>query len=328
MNSGLFNHHRVASHTTGQTQRLAMLNFALGLLAISHIPLSAAKSPCPLYGPLWPRPKNVLQDAGNKHAQDILDEIFPKYIDNDNATGSDYFSYSVEVFTGSEDKPLWSHYWTAPSLKTSNTTGVTKIDGDTVYRIGSISKIYTVLTFLATIGDGLWNDPITKYLPEIAEFASKPRESNIYGTDWDSITVGSLVSQTSGLMRDYSILGELSYQMPLEDLYKIGFPPLPATEYPPCGQCTRPQLLEGLAKLPPSFAPFTTPTYSDLGFTLLSHIAERLTGRDFKDLMQEKIFTPLNLTHTFINKPKDSLGAIPGSYNRSGWAGDLGEEWP
>ncbi|KAK0619543.1 beta-lactamase/transpeptidase-like protein [Immersiella caudata] len=304
---------------------------SVGLIAAASLPLTWAKFNCPLYGPIWPRPQNLLQDPGIWYAASILNDIFPQYIDNANNTGSEWFSYSVEVFTGSEDLPLWSHYWTAPSLATSNNTGVKKITGDTVYRIGSISKIYTVLTFLASVGDGIWNDPITKYLPEIAEFAKEPIESNIYGTDWESITVGSLASQTSGLMRDYSILGELSYQMPLDDLYKIGFPPVPAREYPPCGHypaCNRTQLLEGMNQLPPSFAPFTTPTYSDLGFTLLSHIAERITGRDFKELMQEKVLGPLNLKHTFMAKPDDSFGVIPGNRNRSTWDGDLGEEWP
>ncbi|KAK0652653.1 beta-lactamase/transpeptidase-like protein [Cercophora newfieldiana] len=299
-----------------------MRNVIVGLLAAANLPLAWAKSNCPLYGPIWPRPKNLLYDPGILYAASILDDIFPKYIDNDNSTGSEYFSYSVEVFTGSEDKPIWSHYWTAPSLAKSNTTGVTKITGDTVYRIGSITKIFTMLTFLAAVGDGMWNDPITKYLPDIAELANEPKKSNIFGTDWESITVGSLAN---------SILGELSYQIPLENLYKIGFPPVPMTEYPPCGHdpaCNRTQLIKGIGGLPPSFAPFTTPTYSDLGFTLLAHIAERLTGKNFKDLMQEKVLGPLNLKHTFTSKPDDAFGVIPGSYNRSTWAGDLGEEWP
>lgn len=128
-----------------------------------------------------------------------------------------------------------------------------------------------------------------------------------------------------------SILGELSYQMPLNDLYQMGFPPVPLGQFPPCGHnpaCNRQQLYEGLGRLPPSFAPSSTPTYSDLGFTLLAHIAERLTGRDFKDLMQEKVLGPLGLKNTFATTPSDSLGVIPGNRNTTTWAGDLGEEWP
>jgi hypothetical protein len=180
----------------------------LTLLAISNLPLpSTAKSNCPLYGPLWPKPRDLIRDPGAAYAAYLLEDIFPQYIDNDNTTGSEWFSYSVEVFSGSEDLPLWEHHWTAPSLARSNTTtGVKKIDRNTVYRIGSITKIFTMLTFLASVGDGIMNDPITKYLPEIADLVARDaedeRRSAIFDPDWEAITVGALASQTSGLIRD------------------------------------------------------------------------------------------------------------------------------
>jgi hypothetical protein len=172
------------------------------LILGAALPLSSAKANCPLYGPLFPRPTNLLQNPVIDSVGATLKDIFFKYIDNDTTVGANSFSYAVEVFTGSEDKPLWSHYWTAPSLKESNTSGVTNVDTNTVFRIGSVTKIFTVLTFLATVGDGIWNDPLTKHLPEIEEIAKKGSESPIFTPDWDSITVGSLASQTSGLIRD------------------------------------------------------------------------------------------------------------------------------
>ena len=117
----------------------------------------------------------------------------------------------------------------------------------------------------------------------------------------------------------------------MTDLYDLGFPPLPATSFPPCGTnptCTREQLFEGLAKLPPSFAPFTTPAYSDLGFVLLSFVAERITGKSYKDLVSDTILTPLNLTHTFVTTPNDSLGIIPGTKRATLWGFELGDESP
>lgn len=169
---------------------------------IAQLPSTIAKANCPLYGPLLPRPTNLLGHPGIHAARTALDDVFPRYIDNDNSTGSDRFSYSVEVFAGSEDEPLWSHYWTAPNLKSLNSTGVAKVNTNTVYRIGSVTKIFTVITFLATVGDGIWNDPITKHLPEIEEIARKASGGPIYSPDWESITIGSLASQTSGLIRD------------------------------------------------------------------------------------------------------------------------------
>jgi hypothetical protein len=169
---------------------------------ILHLPVSSAKPNCPIHGSLLPRPTNLLQQPAIYGVGSILDGLFFQYIDNDTSTGSEKFSYSVEVFTGSEDRPLWAHHWTAPTLKASNSTGVSQVNTNTVYRVGSITKIFTVLTFLATVGDGIWNDPITKYLPEIEEITRNASGGPIYAPDWESITVGSLASQTSGLIRD------------------------------------------------------------------------------------------------------------------------------
>ncbi|AEO63092.1 uncharacterized protein THITE_2141257 [Thermothielavioides terrestris NRRL 8126] len=283
---------------------------------VAHVPLSAARANCPLYGPLFPLPTKLLQNPTLKAVAAAVDDAFVKNIDSDNSTGSNYFSYAVEVFTGSEDQPLWSHYWTAPSLKYFNSTGVSKVDTNTVFRIGSITKIFTVLTFLATVGDGIWNDPITRHLPEIESIVWRASGGPIWTPDWESITVDAL-------------LGELSYQINLTDLYSMGFPPLPKSDYPPCGTwptCDRAQLFTGLSKLPPSFPPFETPAYSDIGFVLLSYVAERITGKPFKTLVTDTVLRPLNLTHTFVEAPDDSLGIIPGTSRATMWGVSLAEE--
>ncbi|KAK4210150.1 beta-lactamase/transpeptidase-like protein [Rhypophila decipiens] len=307
-----------------------MRRILVALAAIANLgtPINA-KANCPLYGPLFPRPTNLAQSLAIQIAGYTLDDVFTRAIDNDSSTGSDHFSYAVEVFSGSEKKPLWSHYWTAPNLPSFNSSGVQKVDSNTVFRIGSITKVFTVLTFLATVGDGIWNDPVTKYVPEFAELAKKDPGGSMWAPDWDSITVGSLASQTSGIIRDYALLGELAYQVPLEDLRKIGFPDIPIEEFPPCGinpTCNRTQIMKGMGRTPPSFPPGTTPTYSDLGFVFLGNIAEKVTGRDFKSLVQDAVLTPLNLTHTFVSVPRDELGVIPGNRYKTSWAFEMGEE--
>ena len=131
------------------------------------------------------------------------------------------------------------------------------------------------------------------------------------------------------ITRTDALLGELSYQLNVTDLVDMGFPPLPNSSFPPCGTyptCDREQLFEGLAKLPPSFAPFTTPTYSDLGFVLLSYVAERITSKPFKSLVTDAVLTPLNLKHTFYDSPDDSVGIIPGTKRKTTWGYELGEE--
>ena len=181
-----------------------MKSLPLLLALATHLPPSLAKQPCPLYGPLYPKPSNLLQNPAILAAAKTLDQIFPQYIDHDNSTGADHFSYSVEVFSASEDtnEPLWSHYWTAPNLGGFNSTGVSSVDTNTVFRIGSITEIFTVLAFLATVGDKSWNEPVTKYLPELKRLADQTPGGSLMSPDWEEVTLGSLASQSSGLVRD------------------------------------------------------------------------------------------------------------------------------
>ncbi|KAJ3568681.1 hypothetical protein NPX13_g6339 [Xylaria arbuscula] len=224
------------------------------LLIITAIHTAHAKQNCPIYGLGYPKPTNLLNSQGIKNAASALDSVFAQYIDNANNTGSDTFSYSVEVFAASEPTPLWSHYWTAKNLATMNTTGVRKIDGNTVYRIGSLSKIFTILTFLAEVGDSSWNEPIAKFIPEIAAMAANASDNShsLTSPDWGSITIGALASQISGLMRDYSMLGELTQTSNATQAKAMGLPDLAGSEIPPCGSnpvCTR-------ARKGPSSTPF------------------------------------------------------------------------
>ncbi|KAK4139788.1 beta-lactamase/transpeptidase-like protein [Dichotomopilus funicola] len=300
------------------------MKLTLGITAITSLPTftTAAKLNCPLSGPVFPFPTNLLQSPSIASVAATLDEAFFKNIDNDTSTGSGHFSYAAQVFTASdgEDEPLWARYWTAPDLgQFQNVSGgVSVVDGDTVFRIGSVTKIFTVLTFLATVGDGIWNEPVGGYLPEVEEMIKGGNGRGvIYTPDWEAITVDAL-------------LGELSQQLNITRLVSMGFPPLENTSYPPCGTsptCDREQLFAGIAQLPPSYAPFTTPTYSDVGFVLLSFIAEKVTGQSFKDLVQENVLTPLGLKHTFYQSPEDdSVGVIPGTKPKTTWGYDLGVE--
>jgi CubicO group peptidase (beta-lactamase class C family) len=59
---------------------------------------------------------------------------------------------------------------------------------------------------------------------------------------------------------------------------------------------------------------------------LLSYVAERITGKDFKTLVKETVLEPLNLKHTFVEAPEDSLGIIPGTSRATSWGFQLAEE--
>lgn len=68
-----------------------------------------------------------------------------------------------------------------------------------------MSKVLTVLTFLAEAGDVYWNQPITRIVPELAKYAGRStlkNFDNVRETAWDDVTIGALAAQVSGLERD------------------------------------------------------------------------------------------------------------------------------
>ena len=100
--------------------------------------------------------------------------------------------------------PLFERHRTAPNLL-ANTTGVKKVDGNTVYRLGSVSKNFTVVAWLAELGDVHWNQPVTNFILELAGISAQARSKpfdEVQQTAWENITIGALASQVSGVGRD------------------------------------------------------------------------------------------------------------------------------
>jgi hypothetical protein len=175
-----------------------------GLLALFQLPVIIAAPNCPLIGPEFPPPQHLADHSIWRAAIDNITAVF-NYIDTSNITGVDRFSYSIQIFSTNPGAPvLWERYRTAKDLP-KNTTGVTSVDGDTVYRLGSVTKVYTVLAFLAEAGDVNWNAPITKFVPELAKYAGNASSDgfdSVRQTAWEDITIGALASQVSGVGRD------------------------------------------------------------------------------------------------------------------------------
>jgi hypothetical protein len=179
-----------------------------GFLALVQLPVATAAPNCPLIGPEFPPPQHLAEHPIWRNAIANITSVF-QYIDTSNITGVDKFSYAIQIFSTNPGKPvLWERYRTAKDLP-KNTTGVTSVDGDTVFRLGSVTKVYTVLAFLAENGDVNWNQPITKFVPELASLPGNSAASgfdSVRQTAWEDITLGALASQVSGLGRDCKAL--------------------------------------------------------------------------------------------------------------------------
>lgn len=232
------------------------------LLAIAAASTTVLAGPnCPPLGPVFPKPTNLASSPPIRAALDNLTTVLSAR-DNDNSAAvlANSTSWSIEVFSANPDTPtLFEWHHTAPELAAAtgnNSFGVKKVDGDTVYRLGSLTKVFTVYTWLAQDGMDKWNEPITKYVPELREAAARAKAAKdpVKNVPWDEVTIGSLAGQMSGAIRDYGLMGEMTQQYGQDVAVALGFPPLNSSDptLPPCGAwplCNRTGIVPWLLNL-------------------------------------------------------------------------------
>ena len=192
-----------------------MLPFKLVLFLLLHITVIDAVHLCPLLGPSWPAPTNLASDTTFQLALKNITETIQTASDAGNFLGA---SLSLEIFGTSSSDALLTYAITSKEIDT--TLGVSKVDENTVFRIGSTSKLFTMLLLLIEGGFGPLQDPVSKYIPEIKTAATdllrNATKSNdrIDYTKWDEITVGELASHLAGIARDCEYLYHtLTYQL-------------------------------------------------------------------------------------------------------------------
>ncbi|KDR85444.1 hypothetical protein GALMADRAFT_234319 [Galerina marginata CBS 339.88] len=194
------------------------------------------------------------------------------------------------------------------------------VDRDSIYRIASISKMFTVLETLILRERGAlsWDDPVEKYLPDF----SPPSESYGWanhlaglqaGDEKPRITLRQLASHLAGIGRDYppSDVGD----WPLVDP--------PQSNSLASGHVRTPEydeLMDSVAEYPLVNTPYLYPIYSNTGISLLglsNLAANRLASANasaepqtHKELLKRDIFDPLELNSSFYRIPaSDKLRA-------------------
>lgn len=184
--------------------------------ALSSI-TNAASAPasCPLLGPVYPPPRHASRSLALAKAKNEVVGAFQKFVHGAETPGASVFdpnttSISLEVFAAGDSSPLLYTSYTATSVR-DGTRGVRKVDEDTVFRIGSCSKLWTIFLLLIENGDASFQEPIAKYIPELRDAAKElkhnatEREDGINIMHWNEVTVGELASQLAGLTRDCMI---------------------------------------------------------------------------------------------------------------------------
>ncbi|KAL8792226.1 MAG: hypothetical protein Q9195_005182 [Heterodermia aff. obscurata] len=229
-------------------------------------------------------------------------------------------SHAIDVTSANET--LWQSFHTAPLLGEYDDGGPTNVTGDTAFRIASLSKVFTVLAILLEQQKGNLNmkDPVTKYLLDL-------RENDIPdGVQWEQISLESLASQLSGIPREYGqedfADGIVARNHGIANLQGAGLPPVHADDLATCGTnhetsptCFRKDIIEGSKKRPPVFPPNYKSTYSNIAFILLGFVLENVTGKSYQEALSASILEPLDMHHTTVERPKDSMGVIPAMTN-------------
>jgi CubicO group peptidase (beta-lactamase class C family) len=85
------------------------------------------------------------------------------------------------------------------------------VEADTVYRVGSLAKIFTVYTLLVEAGDIRFNSPITDSVPELAALVNNRSANASKRVALEDITIGDLASHMAGIASDSKKVKKMTY---------------------------------------------------------------------------------------------------------------------
>ncbi|WP_248931013.1 beta-lactamase family protein [Paenibacillus hamazuiensis] len=161
---------------------------------------------------------------------------------------------------------------------------------DSVFRIGSVSKVFTAAAILQLRDQGKLSlkDDVEKYL-------NGYKITNPYGTP---VTIEMLLTHTTGFeVRDPTpeniIFDNSREPVALEEYIFQNFPPVvrePGTSY----------------------------MYDNFAFDLQGYIVQSVSGQPFSDYMEERLFKPLGMNSSSFVMPEELANRIASTYDKSG----------
>lgn len=162
-------------------------------------------------------------------------------------------------------------------------------DGDTVFEIGSITKVFTATLLADMVEDGVvsLDDPVSDLLPDSVSVPTRGEKA---------ITLLHLTTQTSGLSRLPNNLRPANQRNPYAD-YSVD------------------QLYEYLGSTGLLSEPGEKYLYSNAGVGLLGHALALKAGKDYEALAIERILDPLGMNDTRITFTPGMKSRLAQGYN-------------
>ncbi len=164
-----------------------------------------------------------------------------------------------------------------------------KPDGDTIFEIGSITKVFTSLLLADMIerGEVKADDPVKKFLPGTVQIPSR---------NGREITLLDLSMQISGLPR---LPGNMK----------------PADAANPYADYTEQQMYAFLSGYQLTRDPGEKYEYSNLAVGLLGHVLARKAGMSYEELVRTRVLEPLGMRRTYIEVPESEKKRFATGHN-------------
>jgi CubicO group peptidase (beta-lactamase class C family) len=152
-------------------------------------------------------------------------------------------------------------------------------DLNTIFRIGSISKSFAGFLMMQLQQDGKLdiNYPVEKYLPEIKSLVDYDK--------YPPITLKQLATHTSGLDRESRSRDEDVRSGNINEWENNLIKAIPETSF--------------------GSKPGERFGYSNIGFAILGLTLSKVADKPYIELVQEKIFRPLEMNNTYFNVPEN-----------------------
>jgi CubicO group peptidase (beta-lactamase class C family) len=286
-------------------------------------------------GPRFPPPihfanNDSLIAAGWKNVTSVFDaylqgdlESTPKQL-----AGLENLTFSIGMFSIHDPaaQSLQYHY---TSEEVKNGPGTHNVDGDSIYRVASITKVFSVLAGLLEFDDEQWERPITDFVSGLSKSTlDKVGDDRIRNTKWEHVTLRALAAHVGGVPREIGVLESDLLLAPHPEA--LGLPPRdpndvtslwPCTAVTDIDACTPELFFEGIMNSTPSLQPWTTSLYSNDGFILFGLALANITGKPIAQVYPDVIFNPLGLTNSKSAPPPEPEWpqyVIPG--DATGWS--------
>ena len=170
-----------------------------------------------------------------------------------------------------------------------------KPDGDTIFEIGSITKVFTGFALADAANRGIvkLDDPLVALLPD----GSQPNDTQVR-----QITLKQLATHSSGVPRLPADFWEQAK----------------GQEANPYAGYTVIELFASLASVKLNRAPGTGYEYSNYGAALLGQALALKQGTTYSNLLHQRILDPLAMTDSFLIVPEANKARFVGGYSPTG----------